>query len=113
MPRHCQAAAQTAREVGGNRIILRQDLAGCPALVRPALCPCASVLFCIYKIASDSSPESAQHPFDEYHFVVHPVMAGRGRRLLEDTELQERLRLRLVESAALGSGYLALRYLNA
>src|SRR6202795_4950774 len=35
---------------------------------------------------------------DEYRFVVHPIFAGEGRRLLEGVSLQEKLRLRLVES---------------
>src|SRR6202162_6591686 len=35
---------------------------------------------------------------DEYHFVVAPILAGEGRRLLEGVSLQEKLQLRLVES---------------
>ena len=35
---------------------------------------------------------------DEYIFVVHPVIAVEGRRLLEATSLQEKLQLNLVES---------------
>jgi len=35
---------------------------------------------------------------DEYRFVVQPIFAGEGRRLLEGVSLQEKLRLRLVES---------------
>jgi dihydrofolate reductase len=49
---------------------------------------------------------------DEYRFVVHPVLAGEGRRLLDGVILQERLRLQLVESRSLASGHLALRYLK-
>jgi len=49
---------------------------------------------------------------DEYHVVVHPVVVGEGRRLLEGTRLQERLQLRLVESNVLKSGCVALRYLK-
>lgn len=48
---------------------------------------------------------------DEYQFVVHPVLAGEGRRLLEGSDLQERLKLELVESRGLKSGLVALRYL--
>jgi dihydrofolate reductase len=47
---------------------------------------------------------------DEYRVVVHPVVAGEGRRLLEDVRLQERLPLRLVESRMFQSGCVALRY---
>jgi dihydrofolate reductase len=48
---------------------------------------------------------------DEYRFVVHPVVAGEGTRLLEGINL-EKLRLRLVESRILKSGCVALRYLK-
>ena len=49
---------------------------------------------------------------DEYQFVVHPVLAGEGKRLLEGINLQERLKLKLVESKSFKSGYVALRYLK-
>jgi dihydrofolate reductase len=49
---------------------------------------------------------------DEYHFVVHPIVAGEGRRLLEGVSLQERFQLKLVESKILKSGSVALRYLK-
>jgi dihydrofolate reductase len=47
---------------------------------------------------------------DEYRFVVGPMLAGEGRRLMEGVSLPEELRLRLVESKAFGSGCVALRY---
>lgn len=40
---------------------------------------------------------------DEYQFVVHPVLAGDGRRLFEGADLQERLKLKLVKSGSLDS----------
>src|ERR1700680_3538585 len=49
---------------------------------------------------------------DEYHFVVHPIVVGEGRRLLEGISLQERLQLTLVESKIVKSGCVALRYLK-
>jgi len=49
---------------------------------------------------------------DEFYFVVHPVIAGEGRRLLGGTGLQERLKLKLVDSKVLKSGYVALHYLK-
>jgi dihydrofolate reductase len=49
---------------------------------------------------------------DEYHFVVQPIIAGEGRRLLEGISLQEKLQLKLVESKILKSGCVALRYLK-
>jgi dihydrofolate reductase len=47
---------------------------------------------------------------DEYRIVVTPIVAGKGRRLLEDVSLPERLRLKLVESQVFESGCVALRY---
>ena len=49
---------------------------------------------------------------DEYRIVVMPTLAGEGRRLLQDISLPEKLPLRLVESQALKSGCIALRYLK-
>jgi dihydrofolate reductase len=50
---------------------------------------------------------------DEYRFVVSPILAGAGRRLLEEVSLPEKFRLRLVESKIFKSGCIALRYLKA
>ena len=49
---------------------------------------------------------------DEFRFVVHPIVVGEGRRLLDDVSLPEKLQLRLVESKILESGCVALRYLK-
>jgi dihydrofolate reductase len=49
---------------------------------------------------------------DEYRFVVQPVVAGAGRRLMEGVSLWEKLKLKLVESKILKSGGVALRYLK-
>ena len=49
---------------------------------------------------------------DEYRFVVHPIVAGEGRRVFEGINLQEKLQLKLVESKIFKSGAVALRYLK-
>jgi len=49
---------------------------------------------------------------DEYRFVVGPVVAGEGRRLLEGVSLPQSLKLKLVESKFFKSGCVALRYLK-
>src|SRR5215467_2518769 len=49
---------------------------------------------------------------DEYRLVVGPVIAGAGRRLLEDVILPEKLQVKLAESKILESGRVALRYLK-
>jgi dihydrofolate reductase len=47
---------------------------------------------------------------DEYHFVVHPVIAGNGPRLFDTVKLQETLRLDFVGLKTLKSGVVALHY---
>ena len=49
---------------------------------------------------------------DEFRFVVHPIIAGEGRRLLEGISLPEKLQLKLVESKISKSGCVGLRYLK-
>ncbi|HEU4341837.1 MAG TPA: dihydrofolate reductase family protein [Candidatus Binatia bacterium] len=49
---------------------------------------------------------------DEYRFVVNPIVAGEGRRLLEGVSLRERLQVKLVDSKIFRSGCIALRYLK-
>jgi dihydrofolate reductase len=47
---------------------------------------------------------------DEYRFVVGPIIAGAGRRLLEGVSLPEKLQLKLLESKFFKSGCVALHY---
>jgi dihydrofolate reductase len=47
---------------------------------------------------------------DEYRIAVHPVVAGRGPRMLDTTELKERLHLQLVESKTFRSGVVVLHF---
>jgi dihydrofolate reductase len=49
---------------------------------------------------------------DEYRFVVMPIIAGAGKRLMEGVNLPEKLRLKLVDSEIFKSGSVALRYLK-
>src|SRR6516165_12146293 len=49
---------------------------------------------------------------DEYRFVVGPILAGEGRRLLEGVSLSEKLQLKLVDSKVFKVGCVALRYLT-
>ena len=68
------------------------------------------------KIAVDSVsllPELiAADLIDEFHLVVHPVMVGKGRRLIEGSSLREKLTLELVETIVFKSGSVALHYLK-
>ena len=45
---------------------------------------------------------------DEYHFVIHPLVVGEGRRLFDRSALHDKLEL--MESKVFGSGSVALRY---
>ena len=47
---------------------------------------------------------------DEYRFMVQPIIAGKGRRLLDATELGEKLQLDLADVRTFNSGCVALRY---
>ena len=49
---------------------------------------------------------------DEYHFVVHPIFGGEGRRLLQGINLPEQHQLKLLESKTFKSGHVALHYVN-
>ncbi|HEY4155505.1 MAG TPA: dihydrofolate reductase family protein [Puia sp.] len=50
---------------------------------------------------------------DEFYFVVHPVIAGSGRRLMDGISLSENLELELVDSKVLKPGWVANHYRTA
>ncbi len=47
---------------------------------------------------------------DEFHLVVHPVIIGRGRRLIDAGSLHENLDLKLVDTINFKSGCVAHHY---
>jgi dihydrofolate reductase len=49
---------------------------------------------------------------DEFIFEVHPVVAGKGRRLMEGIDLQKKLQLKLVESRRHKAGSVLNRYVK-
>jgi dihydrofolate reductase len=59
---------------------------------------------------SIASQLSAGGLIDEYRFVVHPVVAGKGPRLFETVKPQDTLRLDFIGSETFRSGVVALHY---
>ncbi len=59
---------------------------------------------------SIASQLSARGSIDEYRFVVHPVVAGKGPRLFETVKPEESLRLDFIGSETFRSGVVALHY---
>jgi len=59
---------------------------------------------------SIASQLSERGLIDEYHFVVHPVIAGKGPRLFDTVKLQEKFRLDLLGTKTFKSGVVALHY---
>lgn len=49
---------------------------------------------------------------DEFYFLVHPILAGEGRRLFDEIGLQKRVDLKLLDAQVLKSGYVSLHYLK-
>ncbi|WP_316784996.1 dihydrofolate reductase family protein [Pedobacter frigiditerrae] len=49
---------------------------------------------------------------DEYYFVIHPIIAGNGKHLLEDITLQENINLKLADVKIFKSGCVGLHYLK-
>jgi dihydrofolate reductase len=59
---------------------------------------------------SIASQLSERGLIDEYQFVVHPVVAGKGPRLFETVKLQNTLHLDFLGSKTFQSGAVALQY---
>ena len=59
---------------------------------------------------SIASQLSAAGLIDEYHFVVHPFVAGKGPRLFDTVTPQDRVALELVGTKTFASGVVALHY---
>lgn len=49
---------------------------------------------------------------DEIYIVVHPVIVGQGRKLMDDFPLPEKLNWKLANATAFKSGFVELHYLK-
>ena len=47
---------------------------------------------------------------DEIRLVIHPVIAGKGRRLFDSLPLQNQPEFKLIETKIFKSGHIVLRY---
>ncbi len=59
---------------------------------------------------SIASQLSERDLIDEYHFVVQPIVVGKGPRLFETVKMKDRLQLELIGSETFESRVVALRY---
>lgn len=59
---------------------------------------------------SIASQLSEHDLIDEYRFVIHPVVAGKGPKLFDEVKLSESHRLELLGSETFSSGVIALHY---
>jgi dihydrofolate reductase len=53
-----------------------------------------------------------QGVIDEFHFVISPIIVGKGARLMEGASLPEKLQLKLAETKVFKSGAVVLRYVK-
>ncbi len=90
---------------GNNRRIVRGNVA--EEVVALKQQPGKDILAGSLSIASQLS---ARGLIDEYRFVGHPVVAGKGPRLFETVKPQDSLRLDFIDSETFRSGVVALHY---
>src|SRR5574341_955891 len=96
----------TLKHVGGNNTrIVRANVAEEVLALKQQ--PGKDICVGSLSIASQLSERGL---IDEDHFVVHPVVAGKGPRLFETVKPRDRLRLDLIGSKTFQSGVIALHY---
>ena len=96
----------TLKQVGGsNTRIVRSNVAEEVLALRQQ--PGKDIFVDSLSIASQLSERGL---IDEYRFVVHPVVAGKGPRLFETVKPQDRIQLDLIGSETFQSGVVALHY---
>lgn len=98
--------SRTLKEVdGANRRVATRDIADEVLALKQQ--PGKDICVGSLSVASQLSERGL---IDEYRFVVHPVLAGKGPRLFETNKLQESLPLDLLDSERFSSGAVALHY---
>ncbi len=98
--------SRTLKEAGAkNTRIVRANFA--EEVLKLKQQPGRDILVGSLSIASQLSERGL---IDEYQFVVHPCLVGKGPRLFEAVKLQNTLPLDLVGSKAFQSGVVVLQY---
>ena len=95
----------TLKHVGSNTRIVRANIV--EEVLRLKQQPGKDISAGSLSIASQLSQRGL---IDEYRFVVHPVVAGKGPRLFETVKPQDRLQLDFIGSETFQSGVVALHY---
>lgn len=90
---------------GGNTRIVRANVA--EEVLALKQMPGKDICIGSLSIASQLSDRGL---IDEYHFVVHPVVAGKGPRLFDTVKPKDTLRLDLIGQKTFQSGVVALHY---
>ena len=90
---------------GNNARLLRADVAEEVLALKQQ--PGKDISIGSLSIASQLSDRGL---IDEYRFVIHPVVAGKGPRLFETVKPQDRLQLDFIGSQTFQSGIVALHY---
>ncbi len=96
----CRAKIPSAKFVITNKVVAEEVLA---LKQQPGKDICVGSL-------SIASRLSERGLIDEYQFVVHPIVAGKGPRLFETVKPQDSLRLDFIGSKTFRSGVVALHY---
>lgn len=96
----------TLNSAGGSRTTLRKGNLANEVL---ALKQQSGKDICVGSL-SLASQLSERGLIDEYRFVIHPVIAGKGPRLFETVKMQERLMLDFIGAEPFRSGAVALHY---
>ena len=100
-------ASQSLERVEGNVRIIRSDPAG--ELLRLKREPGKTILMDSISMLPEMISAGL---IDEFNLVIHPVIVGKGRHLLDSGSLQERLDLSLVDTIKFKSGTMALHYVK-
>lgn len=97
--------SQSLQQVEGNTTIIRKDPAGELRKLKDQ--PGSTISIDSISLLPELV---AARLIDEFYLVIHPVMAGNGRRLLDSGTLAEIFKLELLGTRTFKNGCVALHY---